>query len=624
LRDRSLTRGQFARMVAAADGLDLTEPYAVQYFYSQKLSNGSTGKLTFNDFKPNSILNRAEAAVFLNRLAKRGTFTIKGLASSPTGKDDDTITLPVDFINSGTIVFPTPADKVPDKDMTSTFDSRLAGIDIEKGDLISNGVDSAFLTLVLKDCYGNPISYDDSLTFTVSSNKGASISGDKGMWSNTFTTDGHDMTVQVAAPKSTTTLKDTLSFKISEHDKSNINMSCYEKPVEVDMTYTPQAELRISLDTGYDKPNDQQSITATIVRPGGQIITDYQGKVRFKTASMTQDVFFVNGVARIDSYDNTGLMDVSAEIIQEDSRYEREVASILNKIHRKDVFIDPYLQLSCPRKDVEIAFILDSSGSMTRNDPDRYRVDKTQQFISTFNATKNIASHFNSKGELLGTGSASSVYWTINHVKQTGGTNIGAGLEAAFTKFTNPNPKVAILVTDGKSSESKILDMLQEALDEKISVYTIGLGDKNQLNEELLQKIAHETGGQYFHVNEKVQLHEAYQSILTEITCDIPAPSCPNASSVFSSATIEKSSSDMYMNTYINEGCSEINRVIVRFKSLNGEIDYELIHRGQNYFAIKKGEYEIVNLSLYTEATFLAYDSSGSLTGSKTVPITNR
>ena len=47
-------------------------------------------------------------------------------------------------------------------------------------------------------------------------------------------------------------------------------------------------------------------------------------------------------------------MDVSAEMIQEDSRYEREVASILNKIHRKDVFMDPYLQLSCPRKDVEI------------------------------------------------------------------------------------------------------------------------------------------------------------------------------------------------------------------------------------------------------------------------------
>jgi len=623
-RDQPVTRGQFARIIAAADGLDLTEPYAVQYFYSQELSNGSTAKKTYSDFKPNGVLSRAEAAVFLNRLAKRGAFSLKGLANIPTGKNNSSITLPIGFMNTGTIVFPSPTGEEPEKDVTSSFDARLAAVDIEKTDLISNGVDKAFLTLILKDCYGNPISYDNSLSFTVTSNKGAIISGDKGVWSNTFNTDGNDMTVQITAPRSTSTLKDTVSFKISDHDKSGNTMSCFKKPVTVDLTYTPKAELRINWENyGYQGEMDDYSyVSAEIVRPGGQTITDYNGKVRFKTASTTIDASFVNGVART-SYatKTTGMDEVTAQIIQEDIRYKSEVSSVLNRVHRKDVFNNPYLQLSCPRTDVEIAFVIDSSGSMQRSDPDRYRVTKTQEFISRFNASKNIATKFNSRGSLLGTGNASYVYSTIHNVTQSGGTNIGDGLEKAFSEFTTPNPKVAILVTDGKSSETKILSMLQKARDENIKIFTIGLGDKQQLNESLLQRIANETGGQYYHVNEKIELHEAYQSILTEITCGVPAPSCSYSGIVFTSPTIETSNTDVYMNTYINEGCTDIERVIVRFKSLSGEIDYDLIYRGQNYFAIKKGKYEIIDLSLYTEATFLAYDRFGYLAGSKTVTI---
>lgn len=622
-RDQPISRGNFARMIAAAAGLDLTEPYAVQYFYSLKLSNGISGQKTYLDFNANGTLTRAEAAVFLQRLSNRGKFTIKGLASTPKGKDNQFATLPPDIIDPGTIHFPKPTGETPEKTPTSPFDARLAAVDFEKTDLIANGVDQSFLSLTLKDCFGNPISYEDSHSFNVSSRHGVAISGDDDYWSSTIHSDGPELTVQVTAPSSSTTIKDTISFKINDQSKPSNSMACYTKPISVDLTYTPKAELRVTSEVvDYYESEGYTYVSAAIVKPGGQTIYDYNGKVRLRLGSQTEDVHFVNGVATKTFFSNaSGKMEATAEIIQEDTRYQKEVATVLNKTHRKEVFINPPLQISCPRQDMEIAFIIDSSGSMKRSDPDRYRVTKTQDFISTFSATKNISSHFNSQGRLLGVGSTYSVYPTIHNVQQSGGTNIGSGLQVAFDQFTTTDRKAAILITDGKSSESNILRMVQRAIDEKITIYVIGLGEQKNLNETLLQKVANQTGGQYYHVAENIQLHDAYQSILSAINCDVPAPSCSYNNYVFTSPTIEIDRGDLYMNTFVNSGCADIERVIVRFKSFDGNVDYDLEYRGQNYFAIKKGQYEIIDLTLFTEATFLAYDRHGTLAGSQIVSI---
>lgn len=54
IRGKGVTRGQFARILAAVDGYDLTETYAVQYLYTQNLSTGTNGK------KHTKILNLHE------------------------------------------------------------------------------------------------------------------------------------------------------------------------------------------------------------------------------------------------------------------------------------------------------------------------------------------------------------------------------------------------------------------------------------------------------------------------------------------------------------------------------------------------------------------------------------
>ena len=106
-----------------------------------------------------------------------------------------------------------------------------------------------------------------------------------------------------------------------------------------------------------------------------------------------------------------------------------------------------------------------------------------------------------------------------------GGTNIGRALEEALAGFEHiPNKyKSIILITDGDNLEGDPLSAAAKAKEKNIKIYTIGIGTKegeligvpdeggqwqflkdaqgqfvkSRLNENLLQKIALETGGGY-------------------------------------------------------------------------------------------------------------------------------
>ena len=630
IRGTAVTRGQFARIIAAIDGYDLSEIYAVQYLYTQNLSTGTNGKKTYEDFKPLRTLTRADATVFLNRIAKRGTFSIKGLSSAPSGKDNVASELPTEVADGGTIVFPKPNGEVVAETPTSTHDARIASLDIESPTLIANGVDTSFITIILKDCYGNNISYEESIPFVITSKSGAVITNEKGgkvSGSPTIYTDGADLTAEITAKKSTTTVVDTISFKVSDNRSNDINMSCYRTPVNVKVSYVPQAELRIEHVVESTNKEGLVTVKATIVRPGGQVISDYKGKVAFNSSQLSfanREVSFVNGVARTTvSSSAWGDNSFSARISEKDSRYSAELSSVVNKTHSHQVQIDKPLTIdySCPR-DFEVGFIIDSSGSMKRSDPDRLRVSKSQELISALRAPTNVGAHFNSRGQVLAKGSYSSVSSSFTRVGESGGTNIAEGLDKAIIEFTNDSkPKIAILVTDGKSNTSKILETIAKAGTKNVKIFTIGLGSASQLNEPLLEQIANSTGGSYYHVEENIDLANAYQSILDEVTCVTVTPGCSPYNQGFISPTIKSTQSNFYMNTFIDVACGDIERVIVQFTSLEGKVDYELIYRGQNYFALEKRLDEIIDLSLFSEGLFLSYDADGDLVGSKVVII---
>lgn len=119
------------------------------------------------------------------------------------------------------------------------------------------------------------------------------------------------------------------------------------------------------------------------------------------------------------------------------------------------------------------------------------------------------------------------------------GTVIGEGLATAVDRLSKSpgKSKVVILLTDGKEDppETRLIDpltALEIAKSNNVKVYSIGMsaapstiientgnkkGTKNPasdfLDEELLQKIAGETGGKYFRARDKQSLQLIYKEI---------------------------------------------------------------------------------------------------------------
>lgn len=119
------------------------------------------------------------------------------------------------------------------------------------------------------------------------------------------------------------------------------------------------------------------------------------------------------------------------------------------------------------------------------------------------------------------------------------GTLIGEGLATAVDRLSKSDAKskVVILLTDGKEEapETRLIDpltALEIAKAQRVKVYTIGMSAQNAqsvpeetgakkrrspadnfLDEQLLRRIAGETGGQYFRARDKLSLQDIYRQI---------------------------------------------------------------------------------------------------------------
>ncbi|MFS0576581.1 S-layer homology domain-containing protein [Sporosarcina sp. 179-K 3D1 HS] len=700
-RDQPVKKGQAARIIAAYRGFDLSEAEAVQFLYRNDLANGATGKNDYQDYSPKLDMTRAEAVFLLHRLSKQGSCEITGLSKRPNGSDNSKNPTPPNFKDDDTVVFQPKPGKPSATLPNGPANGQYVEVDVEKKTLIANGVDSTFITLSLLDCNGNPIAYEDSSPFKVTSERGAKLdnsyfghteytsvynSADEHRlieaqaiaskaWedvqaarltgsislvnekiriaqaadaevaairarldrtgsyvtyrtSTTTSSDGPEVTVKVTAPAVKVAQTDTISFHLTNSNQTN--MTCYSKPVTVELEYVPQLELRMKYEEVRTQGSPYFIVTATLARPGNEIIRSFDGAVKLQSmegANLPSEVRFSNGVARftVNPFNSTRTVRdlITAEIITDSSHYRSEIAPLLNKKHSLELVYDPQLRndASCSANDVEVAFILDASGSMKRNDPRDHRISKSKELIEAILAPKNIGTKFNSRGTHLMKWDRTSVKNSFNSVGHSGGTNIADGLNKAFNEFDPPNGnrKFAILLTDGHSNEQRVINQIAEVKKKEIKVFTIGLG-KN-VNHKLLQKLADETGGYYFHINDSSEIAIAYQSILAAITCGTPPPTCGASDLAFSSPSITRTGSEVLMFTEVREGCGEIAKVVVRFHSNHGTVDYQLYGRGQDIFRLDKPIREITNFDLYTEGEFLAFDRTGKLVGVRKVPI---
>jgi uncharacterized protein YegL len=181
--------------------------------------------------------------------------------------------------------------------------------------------------------------------------------------------------------------------------------------------------------------------------------------------------------------------------------------SMIMTIDRKYVSAEQYEEgNSCSMdRGLDVVLVMDNSGSMMSNDPTNIRIEAASNMVDELHAYDRISVvKFNEGAENLQplTDNRFAIKQALNSLVPGGGTDISAGMGEALKEFDRNdgnNHKVMIILSDGYSINNTIsMDHAQKAKDDNITIYTIGLGSKADIDELLLMDIASKTGGQYF------------------------------------------------------------------------------------------------------------------------------
>ena len=180
-----------------------------------------------------------------------------------------------------------------------------------------------------------------------------------------------------------------------------------------------------------------------------------------------------------------------------------------------------------------IEAIIDDSGSMAITDPDRLRVQAMGLLINTLPAKTFLGAVEFGSGD-----SETPAANTVFPPKPVGpnAAAMKSALEAvvnsdsgatdynsAFAKADadDPNAQARIFLTDGGHNEG---DYSEAHLAHNVPTYVIGFGTGLTLEEDRarLQKIAADTGGQVFQLDDNTQLQPVMNKIGAALTCQTP------------------------------------------------------------------------------------------------------
>jgi Ca-activated chloride channel homolog len=188
-------------------------------------------------------------------------------------------------------------------------------------------------------------------------------------------------------------------------------------------------------------------------------------------------------------------------------------------------------KLSENRKGRDLVFVVDTSGSMGNSDYSKENTDATK-----FSVLRDIIRSFIKKRfddnvgvTVFGTFAFSSVPLTYDmkavaflldflDVGIAGeNTAIGDAIQNAseLLKHGNAKNKVMILMTDGyqNSGSVSIGTSVENAKKMGIKIYTIGVGNSKDFDENLLRKIAKDTGAKMFTAKDEEQLVNVYNTL---------------------------------------------------------------------------------------------------------------
>lgn len=158
-----------------------------------------------------------------------------------------------------------------------------------------------------------------------------------------------------------------------------------------------------------------------------------------------------------------------------------------------------------------ICFVVDTSGSMNGSPIQDVQEALFQFLEQSTGGTELSLVEFNDGASILveRTNSVSYLKSGVSGLSTGGGTNITAGISAGADALRgSAGARNLVVMTDGQSDMD--WEIVRQAVEEDITIFTIGFGD---VNDELLQNIADMSGGQYLRAESSAELVNVYNSL---------------------------------------------------------------------------------------------------------------
>lgn len=183
--------------------------------------------------------------------------------------------------------------------------------------------------------------------------------------------------------------------------------------------------------------------------------------------------------------------------------------------------------------DKAVVFLLDASGSMKANDPNRYVIDSIAQFIYTLPSNYEIGFvAYNAEvcafQPFLDNTHRNEIMETAETVRYTGYSNAGAGMEQAVRMLlaSSAIEKDIVLLSDGEClmedeaatalSYTLYQEAAAQASENGIRIHVIGLGEEMEDIENSIFQAAVKTGGGVYHSPQALEIQSSIDSILQE------------------------------------------------------------------------------------------------------------
>ncbi|MDG6244217.1 MAG: VWA domain-containing protein [Methanolobus sp.] len=173
-----------------------------------------------------------------------------------------------------------------------------------------------------------------------------------------------------------------------------------------------------------------------------------------------------------------------------------------------------------------------------------------------------------------------TVKGAIDVLVADGSTAMGDAMADANSMLINGRPdskKVMVVLTDGVSnagSDREGQTAVATAKANGITIYTIGLGATDYIDEPVLQRIAYETGGTYYNAPTSAELRDVYNSIAQEI-------------SDYDIRSVEYGVEGFTPYSYSHSGSLEVQEYILKFEGFDLDMVFDA---GSNYGGSSAGE----------------------------------